>query len=261
MKKKSWARKTADENLIRASILLLLLFIIAVLLGLYIQWIFGARDTIMLCTGIVFGSCFYYMAEKVLRKGFLPRYGRYKGLVQGEVGEAAVNDALKKNLGKGNLILADVILEENMGNIDHIIIGQYGIFVIETKTHHGRIICEGDTWFQDKKIGEKTYQIKLKYSLSKQAKSNAIRLKSFLKQYYPKLSDEWVKAIVVYPNRQSERDCIEIKNTPQDCEIFDSIDSMMEEIKKEKVLELTSDDLSQLENIFMPRTADTTITN
>jgi hypothetical protein len=259
MKKKSWARKTADENLIRASILLLVIFILAVLLGVYISVMFGTRDSIMLCSGIAIGVCIYYMVEKVLQKKFLPRYGKYKGLVQGEAGEATVNDALKKNLGKGNLIISDVMLEENMGNIDHIVIGQHGVFAIETKTHHGRIICEGDTWLQDKKIGEKTYQIKLKYSPSKQTKSNAIRLKSFLKQYYPKISNEWVKAIVVFPNRQSEGDHIEKKNDPQDCKVFDSIDSMIEEIKKEKVLELTLDDFSKLENIFMPIAADTTI--
>jgi len=214
----------------------------------------------MLCTGIVFGACFYHMLEKVLKKEFLPRYGRYKGLVQGEAGEAAVNDALKNNLGKGNLILADVMLEEDIGNIDHIVIGQHGVFAIETKTHHGRIICDGDTWLQEKKIGEKTYQIKLKYSPSKQAKNNAIRLKSFLKKYYPKISDQWVKALVVYPNRQSEGDRIEKQNDPQECKVFDSIDSMIEEIIKEKVLELTEDDFSKLEDIFMPIAADITIT-
>jgi hypothetical protein len=154
------------------------------------------------------------------------------------------------------------MLEENMSNIDHIVTGQHGVFVIETKTHRGRIVCDDDNWIQDRKIGERTDRIMLKQSPSKQAKSNAIRLYSFLRASYPMLSNIWINAIVVFPNRQSEGDRIEIKNKPQDCKVFDSIDSMLEEIKKEKVsIELTSDDLSQLENIFISRVVDITITN
>ena len=251
-KKKSYARKTADENLIYAAALLLVLFILAVFLGVYISVMFGTRDAIMLCSGIAIGVCLYYMIEKVLQKKFLPRWGKYKCYRQGEAGEADVNDALKQNLGKGNLIISDVMLEENMGNIDHIIIGQYGIFAIETKTHRGRIICDGDTWFQEKKIGEKTEQIKLKYSPSKQAKNNAIHLKSFLTQYYPKISELWVNAIVIFPNKQFEGNHIEKKNEPLECKIYKSIDEMIEGIKKETAsINITPDDLSQLKNIFM----------
>jgi hypothetical protein len=159
-------------------------------------------------------------------------------------------------------MMSDVVLEENMGNIDHIVIGQYGVFAIETKTYRGRIVCDGDDWFQYRKIGEKTVPIKLKQSPSIQARSNAGRLSSFLKQYYPMFPNVWVKAIVIFPDGQSEGNRIEIKNNPQDCKVFDSIDSMLEEIKKgTDSINLTIDDLYKLEDIFMSRAEDITITN
>jgi hypothetical protein len=81
MKKKSWARKTADENLIYASVLLLVLFLMAVFIGLYISWMFGTRDAVMLCGGIAIGTCFYYMLDKVLRTKFLPRVTKHKNFI------------------------------------------------------------------------------------------------------------------------------------------------------------------------------------
>lgn len=262
MKKKSYAKENANKNLKNAFALLLILFIFSVSLGLYIAWMFSLRDSIMLLSGIVIGTCFYYIAEKVLQKQFLPRWGKYKGFTQGATGEALVHDALQKNLGKGNLILHDIVLDENIGNIDHIVIGQYGIFVIETKTYHGRIICFGDTWYRDWKIGERTEQMKLKYSPSKQAKNNAIHLKSFFRQYYPKLADEWIWAIVIIINNQSETEQLEIKTKPDDCEIYDSIPKMITEIKKERnPINLSLSDLSKLEYIFKDRSANIIVNN
>ena len=262
MKKKNWAKKTAYENLKYVSALLFLIFILAVLLGFYIGWMFNFRDSFMLLSGIVIGTCIYYMVEKVLQKKFLPRYAKYKGLIQGIAGEDAVNYALKNKLGKENLVIADAVLNENIGNIDHIIIGQYGIFVVETKTHRGRIVCDNDRWIQYKKIGESIVQIDLKYSPSKQARSNAAFLRDFLKQYYPTLSKEWINAIVVFPNKQFDGDYLEIKKEPQECKIFDSIDKMIDEIKKiTPHIKLTPEDFIKLENIFMPIASDTTITN
>jgi hypothetical protein len=260
MKEKSHGRKTADENLKYVSALLFVLFLFAFFLGVYISVMFGFRDAIMLCSGIVIGTVFYYMLDKVLRKKFLPHWGQYKRSKQGDAGEVEVNIALKQNLGESNLILAGVVFDDNMGDIDHVVIGKYGIIVIETKTHCGRIEYNGDDWFQDKAIGENPVKIMLGYSPSIQARSNAARLHYFIRQYYPKLSDEWVKAIVVFPRKQSEGDCIIRKNEPSHCNIFDSIDTMLEEIKKGKAsIEITPNDLYQLKIKFREKTKGTRI--
>lgn len=259
MKKKTWARKNINKNLIQMVALLITLTIICALIGLYINWIFGARYIFFVCGGIVFGVVLYSVLEKILYQKFVPRLNKYKGLVQGEIGEATVNESLKQNLDKGNVIIADAMLEEDRGNIDHIVIGKYGIFVIETKTNRGRIICDGDDWFQDKIIGGKYQQMKMRYSPSKQAKSNAFRLHSFLKQNYQKLSKEWINAVVIFPNKEDEGIPIFKKNIPVDCKVFDSIDEMLLDIKKGKISnELKPDDLLKLENIFIERSANVT---
>ena len=40
------------------------------------------------------------------------------------------------------------MLPESYGNIDHIILGSNGIFVIESKNYDGKIICNGDRMAQ-----------------------------------------------------------------------------------------------------------------
>ncbi len=258
MKEKRWIREKANWNLKHASAILLGLFLFAIFIGLYISVMFGFRDTIMILSGIIIGTCFYYIAEKVLQKRFLPRYGKYKGLMQGDAGEKKVNEALKLNLGKDNLILSGVVFKDIIGDIDHVVIGKYGIFAIETKTHRGRIECDGDDWIQSTKIGGRTFFKIIEPSPSIQAKINATRLHYFIKQSYPKLSNEWVNAFVVFPYKQSEGDCIIRKNEPSNCDIFDSIDTMLEEIKKRKAsIEITPDDLEKLKIKFREKTPGT----
>jgi hypothetical protein len=251
MKNKSYSKEKADENLKYSLVVLIVLFLFAIFLGLYISWMFSSRDAIILCSGIVIGTCFYYIVEKVLQKKFLPPFGRYKGYRQGAAGEAIVDKALIKNFGDEFLILSDVMLEKKKGNIDHIVIGKYGVFVIETKTYHGEIICYDDNdWVQEIKIGEKIIPKKLKPSPSKQVKSNAVRLKHFFREHYKKISNEWIWAFVVFPQSSN----LVIKSEPKECEIFESIDTMVDAIKRQKMnIELTSDDLSELKNIFLAK--------
>ena len=73
------------------------------------------------------------------------------------------------------LLLNDVMLPGGRGNIDHILIGPTGVFVLETKNFSGKYVCYGDQWF---------FQgVRQKYdvsSVSAQAKNNAHILASLL---------------------------------------------------------------------------------
>ena len=73
------------------------------------------------------------------------------------------------------LLLNDVMLPGGRGNIDHILIGPTGVFVVETKNYSGKYVCYGDRWF---------FQgVRHKYdapSVSAQAKNNATTLASLL---------------------------------------------------------------------------------
>jgi hypothetical protein len=60
------------------------------------------------------------------------------------------------------------MLPGGKGNIDHILIGPTGVFVLETKNYSGKYVCYGDRWFFQG-VREK-YDVN---SVSLQAKNNA----------------------------------------------------------------------------------------
>ena len=77
----------------------------------------------------------------VLRRVFKRELGK------GEIGENIVNKKLESI--KGYILLKDVLLKGDRGTtqIDHILVGPKGIFVIETKNYSGYIY--GDEWSKE----------------------------------------------------------------------------------------------------------------
>lgn len=72
-------------------------------------------------------------------------FAKYRGFRKGFEGENLVTDCLK-NLDDSYYIINDIRLRH--GNIDHIVLGPNGIFVIETKNYDGEITCNGDIWIK-----------------------------------------------------------------------------------------------------------------
>lgn len=64
-----------------------------------------------------------------------------KRAIRGAQAEEKIG-AILDDLGEGYLVLHDV--RSQYGNIDHIVISQHGIYLIETKAHGGRITITGD---------------------------------------------------------------------------------------------------------------------
>src|SRR2546427_6967384 len=95
---------------------------------------------------------------------------RRKGLE----GEQSVASELS-HLNDEFLLLNDVMLPGGRGNIDHILVGPTGVFVLETKNFSGKYVCYGDRWFFQG-VREK-YDVS---SVSVQAKNNADTLASLL---------------------------------------------------------------------------------
>jgi len=122
-------------------------------------------------------------------------------------GEHTTIEALQK-LPDSYYLINDVNLPNGYGNIDHIVLGSNGIFIIETKNFEGQIRCEGDTWYQYKdtwKIPEE-YEIK---SPSKQVKGNALKLKQYIesKNIFNKSLRIWVEGIVVFSHDNVTLSC------------------------------------------------------
>jgi len=91
-------------------------------------------------------------------------------------------------LDDSHVLINDVVLPDGKGNIDHILIGPNGIFVIETKNYSGEITCKQDSWYYYKNFPVK--------SPSKQVKRNALSLQQFLKGQTQ--LDMFVKPILVF---------------------------------------------------------------
>lgn len=114
-----------------------------------------------------FGLIYIFAISLGLAAFFFKSYINY---ISGDEGEAIVAQYLE-NLDDQYFLINDLKLSNGYGNIDHIVLGPNGIFVIETKNFQGQVRCEGDSWYQYKpewKIPEE-HEIK---SPSKQVRGN-----------------------------------------------------------------------------------------
>jgi hypothetical protein len=62
---------------------------------------------------------------------------------QGAFGEQATGKQLKKLEREGWVVLHD--LPRGMGNVDHVVVGPGGVFVLDSKRTDGRVVVEDDT--------------------------------------------------------------------------------------------------------------------
>jgi hypothetical protein len=98
------------------------------------------------------------------------------------------------------------VFSDGYGNVDHVVLGPNGVFVIETKNYGGKIICYGDEWsrqYTNKKNGSFNRFIHFELgSPSKQAKRNSMRIKRVIESSETFKSRRiWVEGIVVFANQ------------------------------------------------------------
>lgn len=101
---------------------------------------------------------------------FKRHFRRWSNWSAGKNGEMAITETLK-DLPDGYVLLNDLMLPDGKGNVDHLVMGPNGLFVIETKNYSTFVKCLGDEWYVNGK------QIR---SLSKQAKRNAVAVRENL---------------------------------------------------------------------------------
>lgn len=145
----------------------------------------------LLATSLVVFPSFIVL---VIGVSFLGNYSRYKSGIEGENTVVKFLSALDDNY----YLINDVKLPESYGNIDHIVLGPNGIFVIETKNYRGQIRCNGDDWVRHYEGTDREYDLG---SPSKQAKRNAIITKQSIESANTlKKFLSWVEGIVVFTN-------------------------------------------------------------
>ena len=125
---------------------------------------------------------------------YLRKYHIYRG---GWQGEKEVTNLLSHTLSDDYFLLNDLYLREAGGDIDHIVLGPNGVFVLETKNWNGSISCNGDEW---KRAGKRNFS----GSPSRQVKRNTLKIKQIINTN-PNLrvQDIWVEGIVVFTNNHA----------------------------------------------------------
>ena len=92
------------------------------------------------------------------------------GVKESAHSEIAVIDALQ-SLPDDYVVLSDLVLPDNDDNVDHLVMGSTGLFVIETENYSTEVKAVGDDWFVN---GRKIH------SLSRQVQRNAAAIKNNL---------------------------------------------------------------------------------
>ncbi len=129
---------------------------------------------------------------------YLRKYHIYNG---GWQGEKQVAKLLSNTLSDDYYLLNDLYLRDGGGDIDHIVLGPNGVFVLETKNWSGSISCNGDEW---QRAGKRNFS----GSPSRQVKRNAAKIKQLIDNS-PNLRQLgiWVEGIVVFTNKHVDASC------------------------------------------------------
>jgi hypothetical protein len=183
----SYLKNQVRMSLLKAALSLLIFCIIlfALTLRVLFKLQVGTLEAagLLLSIGPLLG--FYY---------YLRKYRIFSG---GWEGEKKVAKLLADKLNDDYHILNDLYLHSGGGDIDHIVLGPNGVFVLETKNWSGSISCNGDVW---QRTGKRNFS----GSPSRQVKRNAAKIKQIIDNN-PNLRSLaiWVEGIVVLTNNHA----------------------------------------------------------
>jgi hypothetical protein len=122
------------------------------------------------------------------------KYYIYKG---GRQGEKAVIKTLTNSLNDEYFLINGIHLKGRGGDIDHIIFGPTGVYVLETKNWSGKIICNGDQWQRPGK--------KIKSSPSLQVKHNTQKIKKIIvSSSIFRSHNIWIEGLIIFTNAHAD---------------------------------------------------------
>ena len=122
---------------------------------------------------------------------------KYQIYKSGRQGEKAVIKTLANNLNDDYYIINGAYLKNRGGDIDHIVLGPTGVYVLETKNWSGKIICNGDQWQRPGK--------KVKGNPSLQTKSNTQEIKKIVESsQISRRPDIWIEGLIVFTNARAD---------------------------------------------------------
>ncbi len=175
------------KNLAKAalSILILSIILFALTLRVLSTWQVGPLEEAGLLLSVVPLIGFFF---------YLRKYRIFKG---GWEGEKQVIRLLNDKLNDAYYILNSLYLNDGGGDIDHIVLGPNGVFVLETKNWSGSISCSGEEW---RRAGKHNFS----GNPSRQIKRNVAKIKQIINNNQNLSSLEiWVEGIVVLTNKHA----------------------------------------------------------
>ena len=183
----NYLRNQVRKNLAKAvlSIILFCLIFFTVSLSVLSNLRLSIFDLAGFLLSLVPLVAFYYYTRN---------YRVYNG---GWAGEKQVTKLLSSKLSDEYLLLNGLYLRNGGGDIDHVVLGPTGVFVLETKNWSGDITCNGDEW---QRGGKHSF----KANPSLQVKRNAAKIKHILDSS-PSLRSlgVGVEGIVVFTNNHA----------------------------------------------------------
>jgi len=141
-----------------------------------------------------------------------PRPGspeRKAQLLMGFSGERHVGSVLAHELPQEYAVLNGLKLPRGAGDIDHLVVGPTGVFVLETKTMVGHVVCAADGTWSRTRFGRAGARYPAYIGdPAAQAQRNIIALRNYLRQRLPALFEPgrglWIEGLLVFPHPRTE---------------------------------------------------------
>ncbi len=128
--------------------------------------------------------------------------------VAGRSGEIQVAGVLARELPDEYVLINGLALPRGAGDIDHLVIGPNGVFLLETKTMAGRIVCQPDGTWQRTRIGRAgTSYVAYIGDPAAQVQRNIYAVRDCLRRRLPHLyagRPLWLEGILVFPHPRTE---------------------------------------------------------
>jgi Flp pilus assembly protein TadG len=129
-------------------------------------------------------------------------------LILGLSGERHVGQVLARELPDDFVLVNGLKLPHGAGDIDHVVVGPSGVFVLETKTMAGRIECEADGTWRRTRFGRAgaSYSAYIGNPAT-QVQRNIFAVRQCLRRRLPHLfhgTPLWIEGLIVFPHPRTE---------------------------------------------------------
>jgi hypothetical protein len=135
--------------------------------------------------------------------------GREAQELQGRSGELYVSTVLARELPQDFVVINGLNLPDAPGDIDHLVVGPTGVFVLETKTMAGLIVCHPDGSWQRTRRRRSGWHAAYIGDPATQVQRNIAAVRRWLRRRVPELCRDtpvWIEGLIVFPHPQTELD-------------------------------------------------------